>query len=157
MLSIFSCAYWPFVYLLRSNVYWGSLPSFELGRFWLLLKMVRIFKNQSGQSERSWPKVGEGSGRLWLCQALLVGCVPLRSPWGEGRATGNMDFLGNHCLRIALGQGVTNSQGNLVLILGRLSGGHRSHKQWHSGQEELFSFYCFKFHSSQHFIMKIFQ
>ena len=38
MLSIFSCAYWPFVYPLWRNVYSSPLPIFELSClfFWLL-------------------------------------------------------------------------------------------------------------------------
>ena len=37
MLNIFSSAYWPFVYLLRRNVYSSSSPIFELGYLGVLL------------------------------------------------------------------------------------------------------------------------
>ena len=81
--------------------------------------MVRIFNNPSGKSEWSWPKVGEGSGRLWLCQPSLL--VSIRGVLGErGGQQATWTSQGNHCLRTAPGQGVANSQGNLVPVPGRL-------------------------------------
>ena len=133
-------------------------------QFWIGSFLVVV---EDGQNlyKPEWPirtELAKGRGRFWKALA-----VPGIASWlfpseeslgrGQGRATGNVDFPGKPLPENCPGQGVANSQGNLALAPGRLSGGHRSHKQWHSGQEELFSFYHFKFHSSHHFIMKIFQ
>ena len=40
MLSIFSCAYWPSVFLLWRNVYLGLLPIFGLGCLFFLLSCM---------------------------------------------------------------------------------------------------------------------
>jgi len=42
MLNFFSCAYWPFVYLLWRNIYSGSFPSFALGCLSFCCWVVRV-------------------------------------------------------------------------------------------------------------------
>lgn len=42
MLKIFSCVYWPFVYLLGRYVYSNSLTNFKLGCLYFCWKIVRI-------------------------------------------------------------------------------------------------------------------
>ena len=44
MLSIFSCAYWPLVGLLRRNVCWRPLPIFELDRLFFCCWIFRVLR-----------------------------------------------------------------------------------------------------------------
>ena len=43
MLSIFSCAYWPFVYLLGGDVFSNPLPIKKIGLFVFLLLNCKLF------------------------------------------------------------------------------------------------------------------
>ena len=73
--------------------------------------------------------LAKGRRRFWKALAVpaIATCFHPRILGERAGQQATWTSLGNHCLRMALGQGVANSQGNLVPVPGRLGGtGHIS-------------------------------